>query len=141
MIEAADDPIILNNGLLQVVLSEQGLVKIHDQSIDRTVELAKDNFWLTVDGNTIESGSIVPTVKRVNDTTVIYAYQSGKYSINVVYQLQEGWRFVSKQLLLTGPADSELLVEKVRPFEGKLGNVVADPFRLNGDRDGISLRR
>ena len=139
-LEAADDHIILDNGLLKVVLNEQGLVKIHDQEIDRTVELAKDQFSLTVDGKTIESGSIVPTVKRKDDTTVIYTYQSGKYSVNAVYQLQKGWRFVSKQLLLTGPDNGELLVEKIKPFDGKLGNTVAEPFRHNGDRYGISLR-
>lgn len=140
MLEAADDHITLNNGLLQVVFDEQGLVKIHDQQIERSLELAKDKFSLTVDGNRIESSSIVPTVKRENDTTVVYAYQSGKYSVNAVYQLREGWRFVSKQLLLTGPDAREMLIEKINPFEGKLGNIVAEPFRLNGDRYGISLR-
>ena len=139
-LEAADDQVILNNGLLQVVFNEQGLVKIHDQEIERTIELRNDNFSLTIDGKTLDSGSIGPAVKRENDTTVTYAYQSGKYSVNVVYELQEGWRFVSKQLFLTRPDGRDLVIEKIKPFEGKLGNIVAEPFRLNGDRYGISLR-
>jgi len=119
--EAADNKTTLDNGLLQVTLNEHGLEKIHDKKIDRTVRLASDHFSLTVDGHVIKSSSITPTVKKENDTTVTYAYRSGKYTVSVVYELKPGWRFVSKQLLLTGPKDQELLVEKLKPLRWKAG--------------------
>ena len=109
--QAADKKTTLDNGLLQVTLNEHGLERIHDKKIDRTIDLASDRFSLTVDGNVIKSSSITPTVKKENATTVTYAYRSGKYTVSVVYELQPGWRFVSKQLLLTGPKDKELLVD------------------------------
>ncbi len=138
--QAADKKTTLDNGLLQVTLNKHGLEKIHDKKIDRTVRLASDRFSLVVDGQLIKSGAITPTVKKDSDTAVTYAYRSGKYTVSVVYELQPGWRFVSKQLLLTGPKDQELLVEKLSPFDGKLDNTIAEPYRLTGSRYGISLR-
>ena len=138
--EAADKKSTLDNGLLQVTLGQHGLERIHDKKIDRTIDLASDRFSLTVDGKAIKSSSITPTVKKENATTVAYAYRSGKYTVTVVYELQPSWRFVSKQLLLTGPKDKELLVEKLSPFDGKLNNTVVEPYRLTGGRYGLSLR-
>ena len=139
-VEAADHSITLDNDFLTVSLDATGIRKIHDKQIDRTVDLSRDQFSLAVNGYTIESSSIRPTVTQEKDTTVAYVYCSGDYTVKVVYELKTGWRFVSKQLCLTGPREKELFIEKIKPFDGQLTHTIAEPVRLTGDRYGVSLR-
>ena len=138
-INAADKPITLNNDLLLVTLNAHGIQTIHDNAANKTINLANDNFSLTVDGSRIESKSLTPKVTKANDATVTYTYQSGNHTVKAVYELQKGWRFVSKQLFITG-TKKDLFIETLNPFDGKLNNSIAESFRLTGDRYGISLR-
>jgi hypothetical protein len=137
---AADNPITLENDFVKVTLDGQGLRKIHDKEIDRTVDLASDQFSLAVNGDVIESTSITPTVKEETNTTVAYVYRAGDYTVEAIYELRPAWRFVGKQLLLTCSEGEDLLVEKIQPFYGKLNNIVAEPFHLTGGRYGVSMR-
>jgi len=136
----AQTPITLNNGILKVELDRSGLEKIHDTATGKTVVFARDRFSLRVDGRQIDSGGLEPAVNKENDSVATCTFRSGPYTVRAVYELKEGWHFVSRQLFLTGPQGSEMVVEKVQPFDGKVRNEVVEPYRLSGGRYGISLR-
>ena len=136
----AEDTVTLDNGVVKVELGPGGLETIHDTQTGRTVQFAADRFSLRVDGREIDSGELEPVVKKEGDHAAGYTYQSGDYTVRAVYELKDGWRFVSRQLFLTGPEGKEMFVEKVQAFDGRVDNPVADPYRLSGGRYGVSLR-
>ena len=61
----------------QVELGRHGLEKIHDATIDRTVEFATDRFSLRVDGREIESSELAPVVHKENDSVATCTFRSG----------------------------------------------------------------
>lgn len=136
----AEETVTLDNGVVKVELGPSGLETIHDTQTGKTVQFAADRFSLRVDGREIDSRELEPAVKKESDHVAAYTYRSGDYTVRAVYELKEGWRFVSRQLFLTGPEGKELLVEKVQAFDGRVNNPVADPYRLSGGRYGVSLR-
>jgi len=136
----ADETVTLDNGVMKVELGPGGLQQIHDTGAGKTVTFADDRFCLRVDGREIDSRQLKPVVKKESDRVATCAFRSGDYTVRAVYELKEGWRFVSRQLFLTGPEGQELLVEKVQAFDGRVNNPGADPYRLSGGRYGISLR-
>lgn len=136
----AERPVTLDNGILNLELGRNGLEKLHDKTTGKTVEFVSDSFSVRVDGQEIDSARLKPAVTKESDSAAVCAFRSGEYAVRVVYELRKGWRFVSRQLFLTGPDGKEMLVEKMKPFDGRLRNTVVDPYRLTGGRYGISLR-
>jgi len=136
----ADETVTLDNGVMKVKLGPGGLKQIHDTRTGRTVQFAGDRFCLRVDGREIDSRGLNPVIEKESDHVAACSYRSGDYTVRAVYELKEGWRFVSRQLFLTGPDEKKMLVEKVCAFDGRVNNPVADPYRLSGGRYGVSLR-
>ena len=72
--------------------------------------------------------------------SVIYTYTAGNKQLEVKYELQPTWQFVSKQLILTMPAGSTCRINDVDVFRADLKTPVAREIKANGRSGAVFLR-
>ena len=136
---AGEDPVNLRNEFLKVKFNETGITQIRDKDAKRTIRFTGDHCVLKVDDVVFDSRTMSAKPKK-DGPSVSYAYRSGPFGLKVVYELRPGWRFLSKQMFLEGPAGGEFTVKSVVPFDGEIRNPIHEAYRLNGERYGVSLR-
>ena len=127
----------LQNDLIRADFDARGLVSIQDKSANTTTYFAKDSFAVQVNTNALDSDVLPPVLERQTDQTRIYRFESSPWTVKVIYELQPGWHFVSKQLVLSNKAKHDLHVRRVEVFRGQITNHIAEVQRV---RDGALLR-
>ena len=140
-------PVTLSNGQLKVELGDRGLTSIADTTLGATFRFRQDDFAIAIDGTTYESAALPLPARKAESGRVTYTWTTGPHRLDVVYELEPGWRFVSKQIFVTSTAES-LRMDEVTLFRATLAEPVADAFipksaRANlGTGDyGLALRR
>jgi hypothetical protein len=117
----------LKNADLVAEFGPRGLVAITDQKYGNTIHFAQDDFTLVVDGTSIDSARLTSQVKK-EDGGLAYILTSNGFTIRTVYQLHEGWRFLTKRLeIVEGPTASYTLSE-VQPLQLTLREPIEDSF-------------
>ncbi|RPJ71208.1 MAG: hypothetical protein EHM24_13115 [Acidobacteria bacterium] len=87
-----------------------------------------EDFAVTLSGRAYESRTLpAPTVTASKDK-VGFAWSAGPYQVTVVYELQPGWDFVSKQLSIASTTASTFRVEEVTVFKAALAVPIAGTF-------------
>ena len=133
----------LENKHIKATLSEHGALQtLADLDSGKTITLESDGFELAVDDVTFRPmpGKSTPPCDTSTPGKAIYTYEQGPYQLQVVYELQPGWRFVSKRLFVTQAKGKTIRVGKVTPFIGKIGGPIAEAYRLTKGRYGLSMR-
>ncbi|HEY3414939.1 MAG TPA: hypothetical protein VGM51_18045 [Armatimonadota bacterium] len=129
----------LDNGLVTARFDARGLVAVTDKASGNTVRFSGDSFALTLDGSVINGASAPLAGGAQTHTGLVFAYNAGGRAVEVVYELQPGWRFVSKQIRI--PAVSGITrVNSVQVFAGRLLNPVATERRQRGGSYGSFVR-
>ena len=127
----------LENESLRADFDAGGLTGITDKAGATTVRLAGDGFAVFVGEESVESEFLTPTLEKQSPTNRVYRFQSGPWTARVVYELQPGWHFVSKQVLLAGSGKKEVRVHRLEMLRGQIGTPLAAEQRI---RDGMLLR-
>ncbi len=123
---AVTDGAVLQNKLIRVELGDSGLLTIYDKELDRTFHFEEDGFSLTIDGRRIDSELLQPSRAEEVTNGRAYSFRSGPFMIKVVYELKPTWRFVSKQLFVTGK--DTFHVSEVEVFRGRLKDRIKSQF-------------
>ena len=103
----------LSNGEIRAVFDGRGLTALEDIRNRWMIELESDGFEVRIDGAAYSSTQLEPVSHRREDGRTAYTFQAGPYRIEAVYELRPGWRFVSKQLLITAAADKRYRVSRI----------------------------
>jgi hypothetical protein len=111
---------ILSNEKLRVEFDERGLAAIEDLALAKAVRFREDSFSIVIDGKEIRSETLTPQPPRKEGNRLIYNYVSPPYTLEAVYELRPGWRFVSKQILVSSPAGSQFRVHQMKVFRARL---------------------
>lgn len=131
-------PIVLDNGILRVTFNEVGIETIYDIGTGHKIVVEQDDFQLELaDGRRFvaDASAAVSADRRKQQAT--YAYQAAGFNVEVVYDLKPGWRFVSKQILISTTTPGQFTVRRIVPFAGRLG----PSYRSRSlGRYGMSLR-
>ena len=127
----------LDNGLICAEFSASGLVSITDKPGAKTVRLASDGFAVFAGNESLESDFLSPTLEQQSPTNRIYRFESGPWTARVVYELQPGWHFVSKQVALANSGKKEVRVQRLEMLCGQVETPMATQQRI---RDGTLLR-
>jgi len=130
----------LENDKLKVEFDKSGLTSIQDAALNKTISLTNDGFSLSFDGTAVNSADIQPQVVKESASMVIYTFKKDGHTIKVVYELQKGWRFVSKQIMIEPAALNDYTVKQITVFNGKVVGDIQETYKLSGGRYGISLR-
>jgi hypothetical protein len=128
---------MLENERLRVEFSASGLAGITDKAGTQTVRLASDGVAVFAGNESLESDFSAPTLETQSPTNRVYRLESGPWTLRVVYELQPGWRFVSKQVVLAHSGKKELRVQRLELLRGQLATPIAAQQRI---RDGTLLR-
>lgn len=124
----AQAPVSLENAALRAELGARGLISLTDRARGDTHRFRTDEFSVTLDGERYESGTLGNPLRRVEARRVTYAWSAGPYQLDVVYELEPDWRFVSKQLRVTGPRGAGYRVDEVTVFRAALDESPVEAF-------------
>lgn len=131
----------LENKYLKVKFNNRGIVDIYDKQLNKTVHILEERqFKLKIDDKIIDGSLINEVKKSEGNNSVTYLFKKEKYEVRVVYTLQKGWRFVTKQLFITVTGDSVYRVQGIVMFMGEVSNNISNEYLPEGGRYGAFLR-
>jgi hypothetical protein len=133
-------PVFLKNERVAVQFDATGLAAVFDLATKRVVEVAGDSAALTVGGEKLAAPGLKLLERQQQRDSVTYRYEAGSRRLEVRYELQPGWHFVSKQLVLTLPAKDVCRVDSVEAFRGTLKTSVLREYRASHQSGGVFLR-
>ena len=130
----------LANQHVQVELNERGLVSIQDLKSSAKLTFEEDASQLTIDGQTLNLSSLTAVKRDTGPQEVTYTFQVGTLSLQVQYELQPEWRFVSKRLVVTLPSGEPYQIGIISVCQAKLRDVVRSEHRANRANGAVFLR-
>ncbi|MGI8498838.1 MAG: hypothetical protein ACR2OG_14790 [Gemmatimonadaceae bacterium] len=120
------EPVILSNAHVRAELGERGLTALVDRTDNTIFRFAQDGFRLVLDTSVLESRALARPTRRTAQGRVIYGWLAGPYRIEVIYELRPGWRFLSKQLVITGSPSRSFRVHDVTVLDATLGDAPSE---------------
>ena len=129
---------VIENDLLRAEFDGRGLTSLCDKAVKAPIQIERDGFSVAAEDGTVDSGFQDPAgAPEVTATGVTYRYENGPWRARVVYTLEAGRRFVTKQIFVEGRAEQERRMYRIEMFRGRLGTEVAEELRI---RSGTLLR-
>lgn len=130
----------LRNGRIEASFGDRGLTAIRDVVLGHTIGLAGDRFTLDIDGAHLDGGQLTVTERRADTHSVSYRYISGPYTVDAVYELQPGWAFVSKALVVRVTGAAAYRIQSVQPLLASVGQPIESELPVRGGSYGVFLR-
>lgn len=131
---------VLSNEKVRAEFDGHGLASIEDLALGKSFHFREDNFSIVIDGREIRSDALATTGPRKGGNHLTYRYASGPYTLEVVYELRPGWRFVSKQLFITGEPGSRFRVNRVTLFRVTLRSPTRDIYVVRRPRPRLQTK-
>ena len=120
------DAAVLANAVVRAEFGSGGLAAI--TAAGHTYRFPSDDFSITISGQTFDSRNLgVPSRKATQDA-VTFGWRAGAVQLQVTYELQPTWTFVSKQISLEGGTQSSFRVDDVQVFRTSLGEPIRDAY-------------
>ncbi|HYX05495.1 MAG TPA: hypothetical protein VE912_02055, partial [Bacteroidales bacterium] len=91
----------LSNTEIKVGFTSKGLMNIYDYGLQKHYHFERDSFSITIDGRPLDKESLTLKGIRQKGHELVYTFSSSDYTIQEVYSVKPGWRFVGKQLFVT----------------------------------------
>jgi hypothetical protein len=131
----AADP--LENTHLRVEFDTRGIIALYDKATGQTIPLAQDGFSLGMDGDVVDSELFTPDEEVGDAQQRVYRYSTRSRMIRVIYELQPDWRFVSKQVSVSGNEERSCRIQRIELWRGQVAAPVTGDHRV---RDSLLLR-
>lgn len=112
----------LSNDKITAEFNETGLVSITDKQLSKSIEFKSDNFSFVIDNTLLDSSLISPISLDCQPNRMRYLYSEGLFKFEVIYELKPGWRFITKQLIITNKKNDIYTVKHVDVCKGHLVN-------------------
>jgi hypothetical protein len=124
-------PVTLTNGSMTAAFDERGLTSAGG------FHFTRDEFAVTLAGHAYDYRTLPAPVRREEAHRVVYGYAAGAYRIDVVYELQPEWQFVSKQIVLRGGPPGKFQLDEFTVFRATLAEGVRDTYTLARGRANL----
>jgi len=134
------DGFSLDNGRLLARFDETGLRQLELHGSGASLSLEGDSASITVDGQRLAAPGLALLGAKRGRTSVRYLYAAGDKRIEVLYELKDGWDFVSKQLLLTLPTESASRVESILMLGADVRSPIAREYKAGNGSGAVFLR-
>jgi hypothetical protein len=118
----------LRNSDTAAELGPRGLLSVTDTASGSRINLAADEWSITIDEQTLRSQERKPVVRKTSDNEVTYSYDFSPCPITAIYAVRPEWHFVSKQLRVECAPQSKFILKKVSPWELKITSPVHSDF-------------
>jgi hypothetical protein len=120
----------LENDFLRANFNNRGLTSISGKAGGGEVGFAQDEVAAFLADDLLESDFLAPAVETATATKRVYRFQTGRWTVRVIYELQPGWRFLSKQIAVTGTGERDFRVRRLDLLRGRLDAAPADELRM-----------
>ena len=118
----------LANAHVSATFGDRGLVSVQEVGAKASTSFEKDAWSINVDHMLLKSDDGDIPVKTSKPNEVAYTFRQKSYAVKVVYRLEPGWTFVSKQLVLLAAPTKEFTVHSVEPLHLGLTEQPASTF-------------
>lgn len=118
----------LKNSTISANFNATGLVLVQDASSGSLTRFAKDDWSLTIEGKTLQSGDVVPTTRKLSNESITYDYEFSGFEIEVTYRLHSGWNFVTKQIAVLKAPSARFTVQRVVLWDVALQEEIASDY-------------
>jgi hypothetical protein len=108
---------VLMNGQTDARFGPTGLISVTDKKSGTRINLARDAWSLTIDGKVLRGEDLKASVQATAAGKIEYEFQGSGFQILVIYKLESGWDFVSKQITVVHAPKAIFTVRKVVPWE------------------------
>ena len=98
----------LQNGFVQADFGARGLTNLTDLTTGKPIQFSQDEFYVSVGLDTFLSSSFTPLMVQQTATNRIYLFSYGQWTFQASYELEPGWRFVSKRISISTVAPTEI---------------------------------
>ncbi len=148
----------LTNARITAHFGKRGLVALDTRSSSQggaakavagptRIPFPTEDFGVTLGGQAYQSRTLPAPAVTASKDKVSFAWTAGPFQVTVVYELQPGWDFLSKQLSVASTAATSFRVDEVTVFKSELavpitGSYIPKSARPNlGTGDyGVCLR-
>ncbi len=118
----------LRNANAKAELGPRGLISLADIASGSSIDLATDEWSVTLNGRTLRSEDAKPSLRKTAENEAVYDYDLSPYRIQVTYSIRPGWAFISKQLRVVSAPAPTFAVDKVALWELKSKTPVQSDF-------------
>ena len=94
----------LTNGRVTAQFGDRGLTSLAGPETGQSARFVRDDFAVTIGERTYASRDLPPPTRVTLKDRVTYTWAAAPYRLTVVYELAQGWRFLSKQIAVEGGA-------------------------------------
>jgi len=120
--------------------SGAGICRLALANSPAALDLANESASLTIDGERLAVQGLKLTGTQLEKESVTYTYTAGSKQLQVRYEMKPAWNFVSKQLIVTLPADSGSRVNDVDVFRADIKTPVAHEQKASSGSGAVFLR-
>jgi hypothetical protein len=121
----------LTNAWVRADFGSRGLTNLTELTSGKSVQFNQDEFYISIGGDSFSSQNYTPAVQQQTTTNRVYGFAYGQWTFQVVYELEPGWHFVSKQILITTPATTNFTVNQLDVMDGTLGTTITSQQSVN----------
>ena len=118
----------LSNGKVTARFSNRGLVSLSDNDTHALWHFPKDEFTITLGGQTYRSESLEAPEREDTEGKVTYSFAAGPYQVDAVYELVQTGRFVTKRLIVTSAPKGKFRLNEVIVFRNSVSEPVRDVY-------------
>lgn len=116
----------ISSGRIAADFDERGLTTLRSTEIPGTFRFVKDDFSVTIDGKSYDSGTLPAPAQKADERRVYYTYKAGGFEITVAYEARPDWRFISKQLVIDSSTPAKFKVDEIVLFRSGVGENVKE---------------
>jgi hypothetical protein len=123
----AAGPVSLRNARVTAQFGDRGLTALSGPEAGQSVRFMQDDFTVSIDDRTYASRELPPPVRVAIKDRVTYTWAAVPYRLEVAYEVAQGRRFISKQILVEG-GERPFRVTEVAVFDSSVVDLIAGDF-------------
>jgi hypothetical protein len=123
----AATPVALTNGRVTAQFGDRGLTSLAGPEAGQAARFAQDDIAVTIGDRAYSSRELPLPTRLAAKDRVTYTWAAAPYRVTVVYEIAQGWRFVSKRISIEG-SGKPYRVSEVVVFDSALADPVAGDF-------------
>lgn len=137
---AQDESMVLDNGLLRAEFGDSGLASLTDQKLKKGLKFGRDRFSVRIGGKVFEPAGLGLAEIEMRPASLVYRYTADPYTFEIIYELRQGRRFLTKQIKVTTASFSPFQVESVVIWDASIDVPVKGELLLNKGSYGALCR-
>ena len=130
----------LGNEEISAEFDEASLVRVSRLKSKQSLDFSGDSAVIMVGGEKLAVPGLKLTGTQRRKESVTYRYAAGDKQLQVIYELKPGWRFLSKQLVLTLPSGSTGRVDAIEVLRAEILSPIAREHKASSASGAVFLR-